>query len=389
MRIYLDHNATTPVRPEVVTAMTECLGGDPGNPSSLHAFGRAAARQRDESRGVLAEAAGCASEEVVFTSGGTEADNLVLRGSLAPGRDHLVTVATEHEAVLHTVHALESQGARVTVLPVDSDGLPDPDRVAAAITPRTALVSVMAANNETGVLAPLATIGETCRSHGVPFHTDAVQFFGKMPFRLRELPVDFASISAHKIGGPKGIGALLVRRGCPLAAQVTGGSQERRLRPGTENLPGIVGFARAAHCAVAELDREIPRLAGLRDRLERGILARVENARANGSSRFRLPNTSNVSFADFDGETLLIALDLEGVAVSTGAACNAGAAEPSHVLRAMGRTRPEAAGSLRFSLGRTTTEADIENVLKTLASVLARIQDTGSTRSGGRALSRE
>lgn len=385
MRVYLDHNATTPVRPEVAAAMTACLSGDPGNPSSLHGYGRAAARLRDEARRVLAEAAGCAPEEVVFTSGGTEADNLVLRGARGEGRRHLVTAATEHEAVLHTAHALAAAGGQVTVVPVGADGVVDPDAVHAAIRPDTALVSIMAANNETGVLSPVERIGQVCRAAGVPFHVDAVQFFGKLPFRFRDLPVDYASISAHKIGGPKGIGALLVRQGRAVAPQITGGGQERRLRPGTENLPGMVGFAEAARAADRELPAEAARLSALRDRLERGVLQAAPGSRVNGANAPRLPNTSNVSFAGLDGETLLVALDLEGVAVSTGAACNAGATEPSHVLLAMGRSRPEAAGSVRFSLGRTTTEAEIRYVLEALERVLARATSTGPARDRGEA----
>ncbi len=386
MRVYLDHNATTPVRPGAAAAMGASLAGDPGNPSSLHGYGRAAARLREESRRRLADAAGCAPEEVVFTSGGTEADNLVLRGSLAGERRHVVTAATEHEAVLHTVHALEAAGtAHATVVGVGADGVVDPAAVQAAIRPDTALVSIMAANNETGVLNPIRRIGEACRAAGVPFHVDAVQYFGKLPFRFADLPVDYVSVSAHKIGGPKGIGALLVRRGQALAAQVTGGGQERRLRPGTENLPGMVGFAQAAEEAVAELPAETTRLAELRDRLERGVLSAAPGSRANGAEAARLPNTSNVSFAGVDGETLLVALDLEGVAVSTGAACNAGATEPSHVLLAMGRSRPQAAGSIRFSLGRTTTEAEIRYVLAALERVLARATSTGPARERGEA----
>jgi cysteine desulfurase len=389
VHLYLDHNATTPLRPEVVAAMTACLSGEPGNPSSLHGFGRAAARLREESRARLANAAGCESDEVVFTSGGTEADNLVLRGTLHGPKRHVVTAATEHEAILQTVQSLDEGGGRSTVLEVDTDGRVDPEAVARALRPETALVSIMAANNETGVLQPVEAIGAICRARGVAFHTDAVQCFGKRPFRFRDLPADFASLSAHKIGGPKGAGALLVRRGASIRPSSTGGGQERRIRPGTENLPGIVGFATAAEHAVAELPVEAPRLAGLRDRLERGLLDRNPEARVNGGRVPRLPNTCNVSFPGRDGAVLLAALDLEGVAVSTGAACTAGAAEPSHVLLAMGRSHEEAAGSLRLSLGRTTRETDIEFVLDALTRVLARANRTGGVREVGRALSRE
>jgi len=381
VKVYLDHNATTPLRPEAVEAMTACLEGEAGNPSSLHGFGQAAARLREAARAALAAAAGCGPSEVTFTSGGTEADNLAIRGSLRDGRRHVVTAGTEHEAVLHTVRALERLGAEATVLPVDGDGRVDPDRVGRAIRRDTALVTLMAANNETGVVTPIERIGIVCRERGVPFHTDAVQLFGKLPFAFRSLPVDYASVSAHKIGGPKGIGALLVRDGCRLEPMLTGGGQERGLRPGTENLPGMAGFARAAASAVAELAVEIPRLRGLRDRLQQGILERVPAARVNGPSEPRLPNTCNVSFPGVDGQTLLVALDLEGLAVSTGAACNAGAADPSHVLLAMGRTRAEAAGSLRFSLGRTTQGSDVDAALEALAIVWARVSRELSSRS--------
>jgi cysteine desulfurase len=374
--IYLDYNATTPVRPSVADVMIACLHGDPGNPSSLHRFGRAAREAREEARDRVAAAANCARESVVFTSGGTEANNLALRGV---GGRHLVSVATEHEAILETLEDLARSGTEVTVLPVSSSGGVDPESVAAALRPETALVSVMAANNETGVLQPVAEIGALCRDRGVLFHTDAVQCFGKSPFSFRELPVDLASISSHKIGGPKGAGALLVREGVELEAQVTGGGQERALRPGTENLPGIVGFGRAAQEAASELEAAGARLAKLRDRLEAGIRDVSPGHRINGGEGDRLPNTSNVTFHGLDGEAMLVALDLEGIAVSTGAACNAGASEPSHVLLAMGRTREEASGSIRFSLGAGTTDTDIEEVLEILPVVAARLASAGTT----------
>ena len=381
--IYLDHNATTPVHPDAVAAMAACLSAEAGNPSSLHRFGRAAARLRDQARAQVAAAVGCAPEEVTVTSGGTEADNLALRGVAGARRGHLVTVATEHEAVLQTAEDLEHSGARVSVVPVDGEGRVDPARIAAAIEEDTCVVSVMAANNETGVAAPLAAIGEICRSRGVLFHTDAVQFFGKLPFRFADLPVDLASISAHKIGGPKGIGALLVRSGIEVAPVLTGGSQERRRRPGTENLPGMAGFGTAAEIAARDLSAEIPRLAGLRDELERGILRIMPEARINGRGALRLPNTSNVSFPGLEGESLMIALDLEGIAVSTGAACNAGASAPSHELRAMGRSREDAAASLRFSIGRTTGPADIERALVALDRVVTRARAASAATQPG------
>jgi cysteine desulfurase len=290
-----------------------------------------------------------------------------------------VVGATEHEAVLQTAEHLAAAGTQVTVLAVDREGRVDLDELSDNLRPETALVSLMAANNETGTLLPLLQAGEICRSHGVPFHTDAVQLFGKLPFAFDDLPVDLASVSSHKIGGPKGVGALLVRPGARLAATITGGGQEQALRPGTENLPGMVGFGVASRLAAAELAREGPRIVALRNRLETGILQRVPEAVVNAVGAERLPNTCNVTFAGIDGDSLLIALDLEGIAVSTGAACNAGAAEPSHVLRAMGRTREEAGSSIRFSLGSATTAAEIDEVLSVLPEIARRVLGSGAT----------
>jgi cysteine desulfurase len=370
--IYLDHNATTPVRPEAARAIAVCLAGDAGNPSSVHRFGRVAAELRERAREEVADAAGCAPRRVVFTSGGTEADNLALRGILAGG-GHLVTAGTEHEAVLHTAGALERDGTPVTVLPVGADGRVAPEDVERALRPDTALVSLMAANNETGALLDLEAVGALCRRRGVLFHTDAVQALGKIPFPFDDLPVDLASVSSHKIGGPRGVGALLVAEGVKLRPLLTGGGQERRIRPGTENLPGIVGFGVAARRAAEDLPAEGSRLGALRDRLEAGLRRAFPDARINAGEAARLPNTSNVTFGGVDGASLLIALDLEGIAVSTGAACTAGAAEPSHVLLAMGRAPEEAAGSIRFSLGSGSTEADVEEVLRVLPEIVRRV----------------
>lgn len=378
MRIYLDHNATTPVRREVLEAMFDCLRDLPGNPSSAHREGQAARAAREEARGRIAAAAGCAPRSVVFCSGGTEADNLALWGALAarPERRHVVTAATEHEAILQTVEALERAGHPVTVLPVDPSGRVAPEAVAAALTPETAIVSVMAANNETGALADLEALGRVCRERQVWFHSDAVQYFGKVPFAFDDLPLDLASVSGHKIGGPKGIGALLVRPGLRLEPRQTGGAQEGALRPGTENLPGIVGFGTAAELATAELPNVTARWESLREHLEAGLRRAVPDLVVNAQGVPRLPNTSNLSFPGLDGESLLIALDLEGIAVSTGAACNAGAAEPSHVLLAMGASTEHAASSLRFSLGSHTTKSEIEEVLNVLPTIVRRLAET-------------
>lgn len=379
---YLDFNATTPVRPLVAAAMAECLSGPPGNPSSLHRFGREAARRRETAREGVARAAGCSPTSVVFTSGGTEANNLALRGvarSAASRGRHLVTAATEHEAVLHTMRDLERSGFSLTVLPVDGEGRVNPDDVKRALRSETILVSLMGANNETGVLHDLAAIGRVCRERNVLFHSDVVQLFGKSPFSFDDLPLDFASLSAHKIGGPKGVGCLLVRAGVEIPAMVTGGNQERKMRPGTENLPGIVGFGKAAELAAGDLPREEPRLARLRDRFERTLREAIPEAIVNGAQAPRLANTSNVSFPGVDGQDVLVALDLEGIAVSTGAACQAGAAEPSHVILALGRARELAAGSIRFSWGWETTEETIERVLGLLPGLVRRLQSTVHT----------
>jgi cysteine desulfurase len=383
--VYLDFNATTPVRPEVRDAMIRCLEADFGNPSSQHRFGQAAARAREDSRRRVARAADCEPAEVVFTSGGTEANNLAIRGVVLADRPrgrHVVTAATEHEAVLHTLRALAADGIATTELPVDEHGRIDMESLARAIRSDTVLVSLMAANNETGVIHEIERVGELCRERGVLFHTDAVQYFGKHPFSFARSPVDLVSISSHKIGGPKGVGALLVRKGVFVGPLQTGGSQERRIRPGTENLPGIVGFAQAAEIAQSSLAKEQARLSALRDRLERGVLNIVPDAVVNGSGAPRLANTSNVSFPGVDGHDLLVALDLGGVAVSTGAACHAGAADPSHVILAMGRAREVAAGSIRFSLGWGTTDEEIERALEVLPELVQRLQSTSTSMRG-------
>ena len=382
---YLDFNATTPVRAPAAEEMLACLTGNPGNPSSVHRFGQEAAHLRETARKRVAAAAGTVPERVVFTSGGTEADNLALRGMLNPRQSrgrHLVTATTEHEAVLHTSLELGLSGWDVTVLEVDPEGRIPPDAVRAALRPDTVLVSLMAANNETGVLLDLEAMGSICRKHGVLFHTDAVQYFGKVPFVFEDLPIDLASISSHKIGGPKGAGALLVGRGIDVHPLFTGGGQEKKVRPGTENLPGIVGFGKAAELAVEELPRESRRTRALRDRLEGGIRTAIPEAAVNGENAERLPNTSNVSFPGIDGHDLLVALDLEGFAVSTGAACHAGAAEPSHVILAMGRSRELASGSIRFSLGWETTDDQIDRLLQTLPELVRRMHSTAITLRG-------
>ena len=377
MRLYLDHNATTPVDPRVADAMNDAVRGCFGNASSVHAFGQTAKAALDDARGAVAELLGARPNDVIFTGSGTEADNLAIRGvaEAAPAADrrHLVASAIEHEAVLNTLKALAKRGWTTTLLPVDSTGVVDPADLDAAVTDRTALVSIMHANNEIGTLQPIARLAEIAHRHGALFHTDAVQTAGKLPIDVTALGVDLLSISAHKFNGPKGVGALWIRRGMRLVAPTTGGRQERNRRAGTENVPAIVGCGVAAELARGKLAAETARLAALRDRLEAGTLERVADATVNGSGP-RVPNTTNISFRGVEAEALLIALDLEGIAVSTGSACSSGTLEPSHVLRAMGLTPRRAQSSIRFSLGLGNTEAEVDRVLDVLPPLVARLR---------------
>jgi cysteine desulfurase len=378
MRLYLDHNATTPLAEPVLAAMTEALRDGFGNASSVHYFGQRAKAALDAARAEVAALIGAEPAEVVFTSGGTEADNLALRGiaDLAEpaGRRHLVVSAIEHEAVLQTTRALHKRGWDVSHVRCGTSGVIEAADVAAAIRDDTALVCVMHANNETGTIQPIAEIAAAARSRGVPVHTDAVQAVGKIPVAVRQLGVDLLALTAHKMQGPKGAGALFVRRGTKLAPLLTGGRQERNRRGGTENVPAIVGFGVAAQLARERMASEGVRLAGLRDRLEGQVLAQVPGAAVNGARDHRVPNTTNVSFDGVEAEALLIALDLEGIAVSTGAACSSGTLEPSHVLRAMGLPAPRVESAIRFSLGARTTDADIDRVLAVLPPIVARLR---------------
>ena len=377
MRLYLDHNATTPVDPRVADAMDDAVRKCFGNASSIHAFGQAAKAALDDARSAVAELLGARPNDVIFTGGGTEADNLAVRGAaeaaLPAGRRHLVASAIEHEAVLNTLKALTKRGWTTTLLPAGPAGVVDPADLEAAVGDRTALVSVMHANNEIGTVQPVARLAEIAHGRGALFHTDAVQSAGKIPIDVAALGVDLLSISAHKFNGPKGVGALWVRRGMRLVAPTTGGRQERNRRAGTENVPAVVGLGAAAALAGGKLGAEAARLGALRDRLETGLLERVPDAAVNGSGE-RVPNTTNVSFPGVEAEALLIALDLEGVAVSTGSACSSGTLEPSHVLRAMGLTPRRAQSSIRFSLGLGNTAADVERVLDVLPPLVARLR---------------
>jgi cysteine desulfurase len=372
-RVYLDHNATTPVDPRVLDAMLPFLREQYGNPSSLHWLGQRARAAVEEARASVAALVGAEPSDVVFTASGSESDNTALRGVAARAKEPrrgVVVSAIEHHAVLNTAKALREDGVPVAVVRADASGVVDLDDLAAKVDSTTALVSLMLANNETGVVQPVARAARLARERGALVHCDAVQAAGRLPIDVSALGVELLTLSAHKICGPKGAGCLVVRRGTPMAPLVRGGAQERNRRAGTENVAGIVGFGAAARLAAEGLEAEAARLGSLRDRLEARLLA-LPGARRNGDGP-RLPNTANVSFAGTEAEGLLIALDLEGIAVSTGAACAAGAVEPSHVLRAMGFGPERVQSSLRFSLGRSTTEADVDRAAEALASVLAR-----------------
>jgi cysteine desulfurase len=375
--IYLDHAATTPLHPEARRAMEPFLADEYGNPSSLHAAGQKARRALDDARDRIAAGLGAHAGEILFTSGGTEADNLALTGVFLAERSrrpHMVTVATEHHAILDTCHFLETLGADVTILPVDGDGLIDPDDVRRTLTARTALVSVMHANNEIGTVAPLAGIAAITRAAGVPLHTDAVQTAGNLPIDMGTLGVDLLSLSAHKFYGPKGVGALVARGGVALEPLLYGGSQERGRRAGTQNVAGIAGMACALELALADREPEAARQTALRDRLIGGILASVPDVVLNGHPTRRLPNNVNLAFAGVEAEMLLLNLDLAGICASAGSACTAGSLEPSHVVMALGRSPALINGSIRLSLGRSTTAPQIDIVVEQVAEIVHRLR---------------
>jgi len=384
-KIFLDHAATTPTDPRVLEAMLPYFNESFGNPSSIHSLGLEARTAVAEAREKVASLIGAASDEIVFTSGGTEADNLAIKGvaqANAQKGKHIVTTRIEHHAVEESCRYLEKQGFKVTLVGVDQDGLVDPGDVEKAITPETILISVMHANNEVGTIEPIAEISNVARKKGVYLHTDAVQTVGHIPAKVDELGVDLLSVSAHKLYGPKGIGVLYVRKGTRIVSFLHGGGQERGLRASTENVPAIVGLGKAAEIAQAEMDAEAKHVTRLRNRLIKGLLERIPQVRLNGHPTKRLPNNVNVSIASVEGESLAVSLDLEGIAVSTGSACSSEAMEPSHVLMAMGVPVELARGSVRFSLGRENTDAEIDRVLEAFSRIVSRLRAVSPLWSG-------
>jgi len=376
-RFYFDHNATTPVSPEVLETAVECLGQVYGNASSIHHFGQAAKQRLESARRQTAAAIGCQPQEIVFLSGGTEADNLALFGTVRCAKRasrHVITTAIEHPAVLNACAQLEREGVAVTCVPVSGDGIVDPDEVRRALRADTVLVSVMHANNELGTVQPVAEIAALARAAGAYMHVDGVQALGKIPVDVDALGADLYSMSGHKIYAPKGIGALYVRRGTRLGAVTFGGHHERERRPGTENVPGAAAFGCAAEVAGARLEADARRTAELRDRLESAILERIPRTGVNGKRAARTPNTANIYFDGLEGEALVIALDLRGFAVSSGAACSSGAVEPSHVLTAIGLRAERARASIRFSLGRANTAEQVDALVEAVAASVAHLR---------------
>ena len=376
-RIYLDHAATTPTHPDVVKAMLPFFTDAFGNPSSVYSYGQEAKGAVEEARSKTAELVGARSEEIIFTSGGTEADNFALKGIAYANEhkgNHIITTSIEHHAVMEVCQFLERRGFTITYLPVDEYGLVDPDDVRKAITAKTILISIIHANNEVGTVEPVSEIGEIAKEAEVYFHTDAVQSVGHIPVNVDKLKVDLLSMSAHKLYGPKGAGGLYVRKGTKLVSLMQGGEQEKMRRAGTENVPAIVGLGKAVELARQEMDKEAERLAGLRDKLTEGLMDKIDHIHLNGHPTKRLPNNVNVSVDFVEGESMLLNLDLEGICASTGSACSSASLEPSHVLLALGLSPEQAHGSLRFTLGRENTEADVERVLEVLPAIVAKLR---------------
>jgi cysteine desulfurase len=381
-RIYFDHNATTPMAPEVLAAMLPYLTEEYGNASSIHAYGQNARGAVEQARSSVAALVGARAAEIMFTSGGTESNNHAILGAVAaaPGKaKHVITSAIEHVSVLDTFRALAKSGIDLTVLPVDRDGLMNLEDLRAAIRPETVLITLMLANNEIGTIEPIEEIGKIAAEKGIVFHTDAVQAAGKIPIDVEKLGVDLLSISAHKFCGPKGVGALYIRKGKQLGPLMYGGHSERDRRPGTEDVAAIAGMGKGAELALAGMRKDGERIRGLRDRLERGLLDRVPHSWVNGARAPRVPNTANLTFPFIEGESMVIALDLKGLACSTGAACSSGALEPSHVLMALGLAPEDARATLRLSLGHQTTEDEIDFALEAIPPVIERLRQLSPT----------
>ena len=378
-RVYLDNAATTMVRQEVLDAMIPAFTTYYGNPSSLHEFARDAGKLVDEARAKVAAAIGAKPDEIVFTGGGSESDNMVLRGVAAANKKkgkHIITSAVEHHAVLYTLQAMEREGvAELTILPVDEYGLVTPEQVKDAIRDDTVLVSIMFANNEVGTIMPVAEIGKVCREKGVLFHSDAVQAVGHVPINVSEMNIDMLSMSAHKFHGPKGVGALYIKKGVRFPALIIGGGQEKKRRAGTENVPGIVGMGRALELAVEHMEANALRVGALRDKLMKAIPAAIPEVKLNGHPTMRLPNNVNFSIRYIEGESILLMLDINGIAASSGSACTSGSLDPSHVLLAMGLPHEIAHGSLRLTLSEFTTEQEIDYVLDLLPQIVQRLRD--------------
>lgn len=375
--VYLDHSATTPVRPEVLAAMLPYFGDKFGNPSSIHSWGRQARTAVDSAREQVASIIGATASEIIFTSGGTESDNLAIRGvakAMQTKGKHLITSQIEHHAVINTFESLAKDGYEVTYLPCDKYGLIDPDDVRKSIRKDTILISIIHGHNEVGTIEPIEEIGRIAKEHGILFHSDAVQSLGKVPVKVDDMGVDLLTISSHKIYGPKGVGALYVRKGTRIRPQVTGGIHEKGLRAGTENVSGIVGFGAACALAEDEMPEESKRLQALRDRLINGILSNIPDTVLNGHPEKRLPHNVNVSVKYVEGEAMLLNMDLLGIGASSGSACTSGSLEPSHVLLAMGIPHELAHGSLRMTLGKSNTEQDIEYVLEALPPIVEKLR---------------
>lgn len=378
MSIYLDNAATTQVRPEVLNAMLPYFTESYGNPSSIYEIARLNKRAIDAARASVAALIGAGEDEIFFTGSGTEADNWALIGAAEANEKkgkHIISSSIEHHAVLHTLDYLKKRGFEITLLPVDDKGFVSPEALKKAIRPDTILVTIMLANNEIGTIEPVAELGAICREKGVLFHTDAVQALGHVEIDVKAMNIDAMSMSAHKLGGPKGCGALYVKKGARIGAFIHGGGQERNRRAGTENVAGIVGFGKAAELARAEMKEEIERLTALRDRLICGCLEKIPYSRLNGDAKHRLPANANISFEFIEGEGILLLLEMHGIYGSSGSACTSGSLDPSHVLLAIGLPHEKAHGSLRMTLGRTTTEEEVDKVIEVLPPIIERLRD--------------